>query len=124
MYQVMKQGLYIPCNECGQVTHAPGCLDAQMRELEKNRRHLPCPKCGKYEVDRNDADFLECRKCHVQYSTAGVADCPNPEETFIVDEREDRAIPVLVLEKKGTGQMFWDKALDELRPQLKANKKK
>ena len=115
----MIMSMTIPCPVCdAHDGHKDDCEQSAMEELREHNTNLPCPKCTKGKVGVNEDDFFECRTCHTQFASSGYADQQNPERMLLLDERHNRIIPVLVLERKGKGNLPIDQALEEISQRL------
>src|SRR3989338_4808574 len=106
MQMGMNQRIKIaaPCQDCGQTEgHAEDCLGQRLERLLPQRHHMKCPACDRQAVDVNDKDWWECRNCHVQFSSSGLVDAPNPEMVVLQDNKEDKSFVVYQLTKPGQG---------------------
>lgn len=107
--------IVIPCPICKTKKHTDDCPVPLLEGLRKRARHLPCPKCNSLAVGRNAMDYFECRQCHTQFCSSAIADCQDPSEEFILDQRQDRLIKVLVMQTKGDPM---DQAADSLQQKI------
>ncbi len=112
MYQGMSSGMIIgiPCPACRCIGgHSPDCPEPTIKRLQSQQLHVGCPKCHERAVDRNDDDYMECRKCHTQF----LRGCLEGHELILLDIRTDPDMaPFSVLPEKGTGQFSIDVALE------------
>lgn len=125
---VMAPRLCMKCGICSEpIPHEEHsqCPRAQIERLVQAQdvERLPCPKCqGLVQINLND--YYECRRCHRQYSRAGinpgVANTSALERVFLL--RENEAIQAVILPEKGSGQFRVDREIQAIRELIKLNK--
>lgn len=118
--------MVIPCPICQQWPCHPECPYDNLMRTARNHHRLDCPTCGKHEVDRNEMDFWECRSCHTQFCSSGIADTANPQKLLLITNLDslDGYEWVYVMEKKGKKKFPHDQLVKNLKKLNAAFKRK
>jgi len=85
----MEQRAVLLCSACGEnmQDHASDCPQGRLEALWDSAVRGRCPACRKGEVFKNSADYMECRKCRVQFSLSLICGGEDPDtlETVMID---------------------------------------
>ena len=110
----------IACPACEhEEGHAEDCPRKQLDEPLKDKHN--CPECrATSSVEINAMDFLECRRCHIQFGrTDGLSEGSIVKKTHMYFRRERDWLPVNVFELKGTGNFPKAEFEAQVRKRLK-----
>jgi len=100
------------CNQ-GMDDHDVNCPFTHFEAAQSKLLNWTCPACRAPELDRNNMDWFECRKCRKQFS-AGIVAGKNASEdlpvTFIFPHTGPQGhIKVVEMEELGSGNFPTDK---------------